>query len=359
MSEELDIASDNHPIRYLEGDTVIYRASSIGACERALVASARRALPQPHPAWFQEVLDEGTLNESVISDMWDLETGIPTVDQQREFNLLIGEIDGRDVYVRSHIDGMNGADPTSIREYKKFRDSTWPNFLQQGVEVGANYPWQVSVAMHALTAELMVHGKADVACEFVGGHYELLNGGGTPDDSTPAIRAITQVECKYIASPPIPLVAIRKKIARVERLINTGFDIMETPCDGKTYPCPYWKYHDPKDELDTRILKFDGEWGELLIRYQAERQLTSDARKVMDSHDTTAKELRARIIERMKADGVRPGTDVTIGSKVLRWTETQKDAYEVKASVMTKVDVLKPKVEKDTSVKTPRKKAVK
>lgn len=343
MSEELDIASDNRPIRYLEGDTVIYRASSIGACERALVASARRALPQPHPTWFQEVLDEGTLNESVISDMWDQETGIPTVDQQREFNLLIGEIDGRDVYVRSHIDGMNGADPTSIREYKKFRDSTWPVFLQQGVEVGANYPWQVSVAMHALCAEM--DNSELPACEFVGGHY-------AGDDSG---RTITEVSCSYIASPPIPLVAIRKKIARVERLINTGFDIMETPCDGKTYPCPYWKYHDPKDELDTRILTSDQEWVELLSGYQAAREMTTAARRTMDGCDAEAKQIRTRMIERMKADGVRPGTNVTIGNEVLRWTETQKDAYEVKASVMVKVDVLKPKVEKDTSVKTPRK----
>lgn len=353
MSEELDIASDNRPIRYMEGDAVIYRASSIGACERALVASARRALAQPHPAWFQEILDEGTDQESVISDMWDAETGIPTVDQQREFNLHIGEIDGRDVYVRSHIDGMNGADPTSIREYKKFRDSTWPNFQQQGVEVGQNYPWQVSIAMHALTAELIASGDGRklVACEFVGGHYHLIEGDGS------SARMITEVECKYIAMPPIPMSAIRAKVARVERLINQGFDVMEVPCDAGMYPCPYWKYHDPKDELDTRILKPDPEWLDLLFQYEQARSATSMARKIMDGADTTAKEIRQRMIERFKAEGVRPGSDVTIGERVVRWTETQKDAYEVKASVMVKVDVLKPKVEKDASVKTPRKKA--
>lgn len=362
MSEELDLLSDNRPIRYLErdadGEVVIYRASSVGACERALVASARREYAQPHPEWFQRVLDEGTANESVISGMWEEETGIPTVDQQREFNLYIGEIDDRRVFVRAHIDGMNGMDGLSIREYKKFRDSTWPKFLEQGVEVGANYPWQVSIAMHALDAEHFeahgVHPENGIVVEFVGGHYHLMSGSDETDD---AVREIVKVEPRFVANPPIPLKAIRQKIARVERLINTGFDAREVPCNVNMYPCPFYRIHDAKDARAAVELPPTDELYALMSQYNVERQLTATARKDMDSHDVVAKELRGRLIAAMTASGVVAGSDVTIGDHVVTWTESPRAAHEVKASVVTKVDI--KLVDKPTVKKPTRKKAAK
>src|SRR5262245_55496086 len=71
--------SDNRPPRYEEDGRIIYRASGLGMCEKMFVALAMGYDPKAHPAWFQEILDEGTANEPVIREMWDEETGIPTV----------------------------------------------------------------------------------------------------------------------------------------------------------------------------------------------------------------------------------------------------------------------------------------
>jgi len=218
--------SDNRPARYLEDDgaTVVYRASSLGLCPKAIVALADGYTPAPMPEWFREVLDEGTRAEPVISAMWDKETGIPTTSQQMVVELEIGVIAGRRVIVRAHIDGQAGVDPV-LREYKKFRDSTWPDFLRQGVEVTPTYPWQVSAMMHAT-------GWGE--CEFVGGHYD------TDEEK------ITEVHPKLLAAPPIPLSAIKARIARIEADINGGVHVDKVTCTGM-FPCPVFYLHSDEE----------------------------------------------------------------------------------------------------------------
>lgn len=235
MSEEGELGGDNRPIRYVEqvdgGEKVVYRASSLGACERALVAAANGYAPSPKPDWFQEVLDEGSAAESLINAMWEDKSGYPTVADQHEVELEIGEIDGRLIVVRGHIDGMAPGTSPKLREYKKFRDSTWQKFLQRGVECNVNYPWQVSIYMHALGAE---------ECEFVGGHAAF--------DEWSNNLSISEVYCHRLAQPPFSLKAIRQRVIRIERLINTGFDAKEVDCQMSMYPCPYFKLHDVPDD---------------------------------------------------------------------------------------------------------------
>lgn len=245
--------SDNRPVRYIETDadgreTVVYRASGVwGACDRAILAVASGMEGAPFPEWFQEVLDEGTVCEGDIAEKHEANTGIPTVNDQLEVELEIGEIDGRRVIVRGHIDGM-ADDPLDshariLREYKKFRPSTWENFLRQGVEVNRNYPGQVSIYMHALGAD---------ECEFVGGKvagYRDENGvrHDTPVDEFNRYRTpvIGEVECKRITAPPIPLKDIKKRIIRFERLVNSGMTPMEAKCpDPFNYPCPFFSLHE-------------------------------------------------------------------------------------------------------------------
>lgn len=218
---------DDRPARYIENDRIIYRASSLGACDRAIIACARGVPAMPWPEKFQEVLDEGTRFEGAIDAMWQSETGFPTDGQQNEYELEIGESAGKTVVVRCHIDGISGSSEARIlREYKKFRDSTWPNFLRQGVEVHENYPWQVSVMMHA--------GEFD-ECEFVGGH--VVDG------------ELTEVHCQYLVDPPFSFNAIRKRVMRWEKLIAAGMDVQDVDCRGD-YPCAYFKVHDEKPATD-------------------------------------------------------------------------------------------------------------
>lgn len=233
---------DDRPARYVEADgKIVYRASSLGACDRALVALARGMKPAPHPQWFQEVLDEGNKYEDTIRQMWaekmPLDKPMVFVDQvELELTVLPG------IVIRSHVDDVaTNGELAYLREYKKFRDSTWPKFMSQGVECGANYPWQVSAMWHAL-----VQDGYEVECDFVAGHLV--------DDE------IIEVEGKHLLSPPLPLKAIIKKIARVERLIDEGFDPMEVDCI-KSYPCGFWKLHDEDESpaVTTYQLQSDAE----------------------------------------------------------------------------------------------------
>lgn len=195
-----------------------------------MVAAARGAERKPHPQWFQEVLDEGSRLEDSINAMFEEESTALTVNRQKELNLSLGLINGVEVIIRCHIDGEQepcpGDEISILREYKKIRESGWQNFLRQGVEVHHNYPWQVSVMMHA---GLYQH------CEFVGGR--CVDG------------EITEVYCHDLEVPPISLLAIKQKIAKVERLINEGYGADEVECSG-SFPCPYWYLHDAKPAVD-------------------------------------------------------------------------------------------------------------
>lgn len=298
---------DDRPIRYIEGDKVIYRASALGSCERAFVACATGTPAMPYPAEFQEVLDEGTRAEPIISGLWELETGLETVDQQAEYDLRIGKIGDREVFVRCHIDGaVRQVRPNRnrLREYKKFRDSTWKDFLTQGVECGANYPWQVAVCMLA--------GDFD-ECEFVGGHWSVPEGATEP--------TITEVSHHLLTGPPVPYKAIRDRVKRVERMIQAGFDAKEVPCT-KAYPCPYFKVHD-EDDSETFELPADGEEGEVTKLLVSTFALAaSEFGRIKKQYDD-AEEAKKKAAEHLRLLIEELGPDANAAKKLLN------DEYEV------------------------------
>ena len=301
---------DDRPVRYIERDddgneTVVYRASGYGGiCERALLAIAQGLPGAEMPAWFREVLDEGTLCEGEIDAMHDAKTGVETVEDQAEVELEIGEINDRRVIIRGHIDGMAATTKERIgREYKKFRDSTWPNFQRQGIEVNKNYPWQASVYWHAL--------KWD-ALEFVGGHIagytcaknvnvlhekrddECDDAECIPDTRMPVIG---EVECKVLHDPPIPFKDIRRRIVRLERIIAEGSAPMDMACpDPKNYPCPFYKMHDEDDAENTWHLPTDKRTAEVvqtLVNVETQRRaLAAELKSLDEAKKKVAAELR-------------------------------------------------------------------
>lgn len=264
---------DERPVRYLEAaddgsERVVYRASGLGSCERAIVATAQPHPRAPHPEWFQKVLDEGTICEPLISAMWDEVTEIPTTGQQAVVELDLGMMHGRQVIVRGHIDGQAGVD-TVAREYKKIRQSGWEDFKRKGVEVLPQYPWQTSVIMHATGWTLeFVGGLLDPECKE--GEYKIKD-----------------VYPHFLESPPIPLKGITKRIKRLESLIHVGMDATEVNCQ-LMFPCPYWKpwpegLHEEKGEEEFEVFD-DGETGKLAIDIVAELVPLKNQKKELEDH---------------------------------------------------------------------------
>lgn len=273
MTEELNLTGDE-PVRYVDADgTVVYRISGLGGCIRALIAAGSDYSAMPHPAWFQEVLDEGTAAEAVINAEWERQTDMPTTAIGQRVELEIGVIDGKRVVARGHIDGLRGLDPV-VREYKKLRDSTWGHFQTQGVECQPTYPWQTSGYMFATGADEV---------EFVGGHWDS------------ATQTLVEVECKHITSPPIPLRAIKLKIAEVEHAINNGEHPYQHPCGPKMYPCPYYQLHDEGEDDTTRIRLDSRDIQEMVEELGSIDILYSAAKREADRLDKERRNIKQKI----------------------------------------------------------------
>ena len=354
--------ADHRPVRYIETDaetgqeTVVYRASGLMICERALIALASGMKGAERPAWFQQVLDEGSIVEGDIAAMHDEATGLDTVNDQAEVELEIGEINGRLVIVRGHIDGevMYDNDEFVGREFKKFRESTWRNFLRQGIEINKNYPWQASVYWHAREWD---------ALEFVGGHitgYEAPDGTvhDEPElpDGTMGQPIVGEIEVKHLEAPPIALKDIRKRIVRFERLIAEGGAVMDTACDKSQYPCPFYTLHDEED--NSYALPKNKRTGEIVQTFvnidTRKAELAAQMRELDKAKTTIVKELREIIgAEGKDADEAKEitydaGNGVThvITRKRYHQAEKTVGAYDVDSMSVKKPAKPKSRVKK-------------
>lgn len=273
--------ADHRPLRYLEPDPddgtveqVVYRASSLGSCDRAVLLTALGYAVQPDPPGWRQVLDEGTIAESAIRTMWEEERGHDVVDDQLTVELEIGEINGRRVIVRGHIDGRWYDSDTEVLgggglwESKKFRASTYPDFLRDGIEVHKNYPWQLSVYMHALGLDY-----AEVTGGLLAGYRDVNTGelhdsafefeGWSPNATPDRIPEISRIKIKPVHGAPIPLKDIVKRIIMLERLIARNPDPASVECI-RSWPCGYYPYHDPKPKPETFVLDVNPDVGKVM-----------------------------------------------------------------------------------------------
>lgn len=302
---------------------VIYRASAIGGCERAFVAAAHGMIAKPPPEKMQEIFDEGHDAEPQILAMWEEAGGMVVAgSSQRELELTIIDDDDLRVVVRGHVDALSD---DGILECKKFRDSTWKDWLSRGVEVHPTYPWQVAALMHAWQERE--------------GEYPLVTMlGGRWSDGR-----VVEIAPQYIANPPIPLRAFKKKIARIERLVDEGYTPTdaEVKCTG-SYPCPYWYLHD--DQLaggggakekpaPVKIRQVPDEIAALLasdVSFKTQlKMLEDDAKKIKAKRDAG----RVKITEWLAAQGVAAGGSAVGGGYVIEHVRREVKGYEVKPRV--------------------------
>lgn len=297
--------SDNRPARYVDDDgNVIYRASSLNMCDRIFVALAQDYEPMAHPEWFQAILDEGTNMEQEIREMFEIEEDESVTDDQMTLEMEI--LDG--VFIRGHIDGIVNGD---IWEGKKIRPSGWQRFQRVGVEFVDHYPMQLAFYMHALR-EI---GDPEAEAFFTGGLYD-------PDKET-----ILEIYTHIYPDPPVPLKAIKMRIAKLESLIEDDLSVMEVKCKVPAdYPCPmYYLHDDDADELPERA--GDDVIAPLIEEWQKFKDLEAKAKAIYnpDKKDTKErlKSIREGIIAWAELNGIEDGEKFTlnVGDK----------NYEVKA----------------------------
>lgn len=297
-------------------------------CDKALVAIALGFDPQGKPDWFMEVLDEGTAAEVEIAARYQEETGDVITDDQKQVKLEVMD----NVWIYGSIDGLVWASGSPVLwESKKFRDSTWPKALKSKVEANKNYPMQVSAMMHALSDEY----DCDVELDFTIGHWDTKEGN------------ISEIKILHYTDPPVNRLAIRKRIAHLEKLIAVG-DMAGTPCPMPLmYPCGFFHFHDSDDaaeglaEINTDITL------ELLVaEYEAADAIRLDLEKQVKTASAASRNFKEGIQEWLKAEGFdgREGVANIDGVKYKLLTkETNRAGYEVKPSTFQQTTIKRMK----------------
>ena len=139
---------DDRPAVYLEDRKVIYRASALGRCKRALWAARSQMERMPIPDIVQMGMDEGTNLEptilSILHDKHNFEYA-PN-GAQRQIEIVCGSYNGYTHIVRGRIDQLgtstNGSPlPIDVKAFTpddcdKFREHRWDAF--------PGYAWQQS-----------------------------------------------------------------------------------------------------------------------------------------------------------------------------------------------------------------------
>lgn len=228
---------DNRPDVYVEDGTVVYRASSLGMCVRALVAIGRdnyqEAMGKERIDLLERSADEGNLHEDAVRQKLVRE-GWKLVSAQDEVNIPI--IKG--VIVRGHTDGVliPPDDDTDYRphehllEVKSMSNKRFDRWTKQGFDGFLKYAYQISSYMQANPGRDVIY---------------IIK------------RREDGFENRFVIpadSPPISWKHIRTRILTAERHRRKRASFPE--CDltsQERFWCPFFYLHDEEDPSDGPV----------------------------------------------------------------------------------------------------------
>ena len=220
---------DNRPSVYVEEDKVVYRASSVGGCVRALVASINydEVRKQEHQDLLDRSAREGDLHEGAIRDHFVSEGWrIITEQELVEIQVIPG------VVIRGRTDGVLGRpdDPAyavwtdevlfeaksmSTKQFAKWSSGKFRDFTR--------YAYQI-------TAYMMANPGRDVLYAVKRREDGILEVLRIPHDQ-----------------PPVPFSDIKKKVLAAEKARRKD-DLPS--CDVNTWGCPFF-YLPEEDDGDS------------------------------------------------------------------------------------------------------------
>jgi hypothetical protein len=281
---------DDRPNVYLEGDLVVYRASSLGHCTRALMAARRHYSPVPYPDWMYDRFEEGNVAEPIImarfqedNPDWTLHTD----EAQDEITLKITD----NVIVRGHIDGLATRNVTKCVVEAKALGPDWFNkFKRNGFDgLPDAYAWQVSIYMHALNAQKAV---------LVAG--QKIEGKITPQ---------SEFHYLWVDQPPFTLKQITERVMSVENNV----DAADWPDCLNEFLCQYPYLHD-----EPEITELEGDTAAQVNKWA---EIWAEAAQ----HESIAKKLKAQVKEEMS---LWDATDKKYSTGTWKLTLVEEDVAE-------------------------------
>lgn len=282
--------SDNRPPVYWEGDVLVIRASAIGTtCLWELVAAGQGHEMGPVPDGLQRAYDEGTKLEPVVLAKYKEVTHEVYLSHQEEDHLDITPT----TIVRFHPDAETEDD---IVEAKAITNDSWHQAVRNGVgSLYAEYPWQLSVMMHA-------KGKR--------GKWVAYNK-GTPPINDMGDRELCvdegRIYIQNVPEPPIPLADIVAKALQIRELVE-GPDVLESgrPCDDPShYPCRYLHIR-PEPEEKASVVEVSGEDASVLDsltrEYLTYKGMADEANDRLDKAKKAIIEIAGEDVSRLITD---------------------------------------------------------
>ena len=236
---------DDRPSVYMEGGTVVYRASAIGGCERALLAARVDAYRYPFPDVIVNAFRLGHLNEPAIvnrfiADHPDIR--IMNRDQHRVevevFDGIVvrGALDAYGIGVRGELKGRK-----VVVDAKAFAPSTFDQMLRDPGRIGF---WDGYITQQVVYAKgvgatwavlaVMEKGEDGLVGEGSRVHYHWIDIAAEEGRWTEIATTIDRVE--QAAEK------LRGERAPEDSDVAKG---LECPCD---YACQYPQFHDAPDD---------------------------------------------------------------------------------------------------------------
>lgn len=237
------MVSDDRGAVYTEGDKVIYRASSLGHCIRALVAERRGLHGAPKEEWVHTVMQEGNLHEPDIMARVAATGKFHLLDKAQEEIEL--EIPATCAVVRGHLDGicLDSHGRSVVVEAKSMSDAAFKRWRKNRFEEYPAYAWQSSVYAYGTGAEQIL-----MACKNRNnGELDL-----------------------WLTRPEISLEQIIERIQQIEDWAYSSTSY--PPCEpGEQWRCGFYFLHDDAPPQPTNVEYthlHDGRLDALLTEYK-------------------------------------------------------------------------------------------
>lgn len=221
---------DDRPAVYREGTNIIYRASALGECARALLAAYDGVKPRRRAAMtelLEMTAEEGNLHEMGVISMLEKKMGYELVEPQSEVEIPV--VPG--VLIRGHTDARMFYERPLLIEVKSKSDKQYEAWMKYRWEAFENHAAQLTAYMRAF-----------------------------PDHDTVFVvkrRSDGKTDMNYLLAgePPMDWNRIRAKILTVEVARRNG----TTPaCDlaaNRRWMCPMWFLHDEADIESLEMTK--------------------------------------------------------------------------------------------------------
>lgn len=250
------------PIVSVEDGRAIYRASSLGMCDRALIAARMGMTPAAPPQWLQAKFDEGhALEQSILNRVSD-RTGYPVTAAQEPVEIAVDEF----ALIRGHIDGRTMGAGVEAKALGPDLTKEWLRGSGQFFATHPLYRDQLTVYMAGTGWLPFFYAVWDKANEEL--HLELIE------------------------EPPGDIDAIRDRLHQIDEQGRAGS--LPVDCPNPSFPCPF--YYLPGHE-STAAQPDSTDTFAALAREAVEAR--EDKRRA----EARAKEANARLLQHMQLLG--------------------------------------------------------